>query len=120
MIYIGTSGFSYDDWVGPYYPQDVKKTDWLTFYAQEFSTVELNSSYYGIPTTFSMERMAAKTPEGFQFTVKAHQEMTHKREDNEAVFTRGQVWLCAGTVPLLVPQWPRQPGLPEAPAPAHG
>jgi uncharacterized protein YecE (DUF72 family) len=97
MIYIGTSGFSYDDWVGPYYPQDVKKTDWLTFYAQEFSTVELNSSYYGIPTTFSMERMAAKTPEGFQFTVKAHQEMTHKREDNEAVF----IQFVAALKPLI-------------------
>ena len=88
MLYIGTSGFSYDDWVGPYYPQGLKKTDWLAFYAQEFSTVELNSSYYGIPTTFSMERMAAKTPEGFQFTVKAHQDMTHKRENNEAVFVQ--------------------------------
>ena len=88
MLYIGTSGFSYDDWVGPYYPQGLKKTEWLSFYAQEFSTVELNSSYYGIPTTFSMERMAAKTPEGFQFTVKAHQDMTHKRENNEAVFVQ--------------------------------
>jgi len=88
MLYIGTSGFSYDDWVGPYYPQGLKKTEWLSFYAQEFSTVELNSSYYGIPTSFSMERMAAKTPQGFQFTVKAHQDMTHKREDNEAVFVQ--------------------------------
>ncbi len=97
MIYIGTSGFSYDDWVGPYYPQDVKKTDWLSFYAHEFSTVELNSSYYGIPTTFSMERMAAKTPQGFQFTVKAHQDMTHKREDNEDVFAQ----FVAALAPLI-------------------
>lgn len=88
MIYVGTSGFSYDDWVGPYYPQDLKKTEWLTYYAQEFSTLELNSSYYGVPTVFSMERMANKTPEGFLFAVKANQEMTHKREDNEAVFTQ--------------------------------
>jgi uncharacterized protein YecE (DUF72 family) len=86
MIYIGTSGFSYDDWVGTYYPEDLKKTEWLSFYAQEFATLELNSSYYGVPTAFSMERMAQKTPDRFQFTVKAHQDMTHKRENNEAVF----------------------------------
>jgi uncharacterized protein YecE (DUF72 family) len=88
MIYIGTSGFSYDDWVGPYYPQDLKKAEWLSFYAQEFATLELNSSYYGIPTAFSMERMAQKTPDGFQFTVKAHQDITHKREDNASVFAQ--------------------------------
>jgi uncharacterized protein YecE (DUF72 family) len=88
MIYIGTSGFSYEDWVGPYYPQELKKPEWLSFYAHEFNTLELNSSYYGIPTTFSMERMAQKTPDGFQFTVKAHQDMTHKREGNQEVFTQ--------------------------------
>jgi uncharacterized protein YecE (DUF72 family) len=88
MIYIGTSGFSYDDWVGPYYPQELKKPEWLSFYAREFNTLELNSSYYGIPTTFSMERMAQKTPDGFQFTVKAHQDMTHKREDSQEVFSQ--------------------------------
>lgn len=88
MIYIGTSGFSYDDWVGPYYPASVKKPDWLSFYAREFATVEINSSYYGIPTAFSLERMAQKTPPGFCFTLKAHQDMTHKREDNEQVFAQ--------------------------------
>lgn len=97
MIYIGTSGFSYDDWVGPYYPQDLKKTDWLTFYAREFATVEINSSYYGIPTAFSLERMAEKTPAGFCFTLKAHQDMTHKRTDNEQVFAQ----FVAALKPLL-------------------
>ena len=88
MIHIGTSGFSYDDWVGPYYPQDLKKPDWLSFYAREFGTLELNASYYAVPTAFSLERMAQKTPDGFQLTVKANQDMTHKREDNEGVFAQ--------------------------------
>ena len=88
MVYLGTSGFSYDDWIGPYYPADLKKTEWLSFYAREFDTVELNSSFYGVPTPFSLERMAQKTPDGFLFAVKAHQDMTHKREDNEAVFAQ--------------------------------
>ena len=86
MIYIGTSGFSYEDWVGPYYPTDLPKRDWLAFYAREFTALELNSSYYGVPTPWRMAQMAAKTPAGYLFAVKAHQNMTHKREHNEQVF----------------------------------
>ena len=97
MIYVGTSGFSYDDWVGPYYPQELKKTEWLSFYAREFSTLELNSSFYSIPTAFSLERMAQKTPDGFQFTIKANQDMTHKRDDNQSVF----VQFIAALKPLI-------------------
>lgn len=88
MIYIGTSGFSYDDWVGRYYPEDLKKTEWLTFYAHEFMAMELNSSYYGLPTAFSLGRMADKTPPGFQFAIKANQDMTHKRDDNAEIFPK--------------------------------
>jgi len=88
MIYFGTSGFSYDDWVGPYYPKGLKKPEWLSYYAQEFDALELNSSYYALPTAFSLERMANKTPDGFLFVVKAHQEMTHTREDNAGVFAK--------------------------------
>jgi uncharacterized protein YecE (DUF72 family) len=86
MIYTGTSGFSYDDWVGPYYPAGLPKRDWLAFYAREFNSLELNASYYAVPVARNMALMAAKTPDGFLFSVKAHQDMTHKREDNEAVF----------------------------------
>lgn len=110
MIYVGTSGFSYADWVGPYYPQELKKTDWLSFYAREFSTLELNSSYYGVPTPFSLERMAQKTPTGFVFTIKANQDMTHKREDNEAVFATFvgalRPWLEQGKFGCVLAQFP--------------
>jgi len=86
MIYVGTSGYSYEDWVGPYYPEDLPKKDWLSFYAREFSTCEVNFTYYRIPDPWTLERMARKTPPHFIFTVKAHQDMTHQREGNEAVF----------------------------------
>ena len=86
MIYVGTSGYSYEDWVGPYYPEDLPKKDWLSFYAKEFSTCEVNFTYYRIPDAWTLERMARKTPPHFIFTVKAHQDMTHQREGNEAVF----------------------------------
>lgn len=86
MIYIGTSGFQYDDWVGPYYPQDLPKKDWLAFYAQEFRTLEINFTYYRMPTARGLGGMAAKVPDNFLFAVKATQEMTHARERDRTVF----------------------------------
>ena len=97
MICVGTSGYSYADWVGPYYPTDLPKQDWLSFYAQEFRTTELNFTYYGVPNPRTLERIAQKTPEGFLFTVKANQQMTHQREANEKVFAEFR----AALVPLL-------------------
>jgi len=87
MIYFGTSGFSYKDWVGPYYPQGMPSSDWLEFYARDFSVTELNFSYYRVPTKSTLERLAAKTPDDFLFTLKAHQDMTHDRRGDDGVFT---------------------------------
>jgi len=86
MLYIGTSGFQYDDWVGPYYPEGLPKASWLGFYAQEFRTLEINYTYYRMPTARVMAGMARKVPEGFVFAVKATQEMTHAREGDAGVF----------------------------------
>jgi uncharacterized protein YecE (DUF72 family) len=80
-LLIGTSGFSYKDWVGPVYPQDIPKSEWLSYYAQEFPTCELNFSFYRIPNAWTLERMAAKVPDGFQFTVKAYRGITHERKE---------------------------------------
>jgi len=87
MIYFGTSGFSYKDWVGPYYPEGLPRSDWLPFYARDFNVTELNFSYYRVPTRSTLQRLVEKTPDGFLFTLKAHQDMTHQREDNEGVFS---------------------------------
>ena len=80
-VLIGTSGFSYKDWVGPVYPDDLPKREWLSFYGQEFPTCELNFSFYRIPDARTLDRMAAKVPEGFQFAVKAYRGITHERKD---------------------------------------
>ena len=88
MIRIGTSGFSYKDWEGPFYPSGLPARDKLSYYAREFDTVEVDSSYYGIPKASTLAAMAAKTPPGFLFCLKAFQGMTHAREDNAAVFGR--------------------------------
>jgi uncharacterized protein YecE (DUF72 family) len=88
MILIGTSGFSYKDWVGPYYPEKLPQKDWLAFYAREFKTCELNFTYYRLPEARTLERMATKVPAGFLFTLKASGELTHERTDNKAAFAQ--------------------------------
>jgi len=86
MIYLGTSGFSYSDWVGNFYPVGMPKGEWLTYYAREFNTCEVNSSFYALPKPTSLKAMEKKTGEGFLFCFKANQEMTHQRDDNASVF----------------------------------
>ncbi len=83
-ILIGTSGYSFPDWIGPFYPRGMKSSDFLTYYARHFPCVEVNSTYYGIPRPRVMELMERKTPEGFRFVVKLHQSMTHDRSLDRA------------------------------------
>lgn len=82
-VLIGTSGFSYKDWVGPFYPGGLQRQDWLAFYASKFPTCELNFSFYRIPNARTLDRMAAKVPEGFLFAVKGYRGITHDREEPE-------------------------------------
>jgi uncharacterized protein YecE (DUF72 family) len=87
MLYLGTSGFSYSDWAGNFYPRGIPRRDWLVYYASEFNALELNSTYYTIPKVSVLESMIHKTGEGFLFAIKANQEMTHERGRNKEVFT---------------------------------
>lgn len=88
MIYIGTSGFSYKDWVGPYYPAELPKARWLAFYAREFQASEINFTYYRLPDARTLAAMADKTPDGFVFTIKASKELTHERDDSVEAFPK--------------------------------
>jgi len=80
---IGTSGYSFKDWAGVFYPPGVRAGDMLRHYVQHFETVELNFSYYRMPTASMLASMADKAPDGFTFWIKANQETTHKH--NRAV-----------------------------------
>ena len=80
MIYVGTCGFSYKDWVGPFYPAGTKSGDMLQVYARRFAVVEIDSSYYGVPSLATIESMARRTPDGFRFSAKLPGTGTHLPE----------------------------------------
>jgi uncharacterized protein YecE (DUF72 family) len=84
--FVGTSGYSYDDWVGNFYPVDLGRSDFLAYYAQVFDTVEVNYTYYTMPSPRTTRAMAAKVGPDFRFSVKAHSSMTHARDADESVF----------------------------------
>ncbi len=79
MILIGTSGYSFPDWVGPFYPPGTARGKMLEHYVLHFPAVEVNATYYRIPPPTTLQAMERKTPPGFEFVVKAHHDMTHKR-----------------------------------------
>jgi uncharacterized protein YecE (DUF72 family) len=76
---IGCSGWSYGDWRGRLYPEKGSSDRWLSIYAQHFDTVEVNATFYRLPTRAAVERWASATPEGFCFAVKASRYLTHVR-----------------------------------------
>lgn len=86
MIYIGTAGYSYKDWIGNFYPEGTKEKFMLDYYSQQFDFVEVNSSYYHMPRRVMFESMNEKTPDSFRFAVKLFQGFTHERGigENEA------------------------------------
>src|SRR5512143_1124786 len=108
MIKIGTSGFSYADWVGPVYPQGLAASDQLGFYASEFTTVEINATFYRIPEPRTVESWIRKTPPGFVFSVKAYRGLTHDRENPEyAPFaTSLNPFVASGRLGCVLAQFP--------------
>ena len=77
---VGTSGYSFADWVGPFYPPGTRQPDMLRFYVERFEAVELNFTFYRLPAPATLARMARITPPRFQFWVKANQAITHERD----------------------------------------
>jgi len=82
-IRIGTSGYSFEDWRGNFYPAQIDKGKMLDFYQAHFNTVEVNSTYYRIPHPAVLNNMAKKTKPGFEFIIKANQNLTHQRREIE-------------------------------------
>ena len=76
-IHVGTSGWTYDDWEGPFYPAEVRGVDRLRFYATRFDTVELNASFYRFPSPGAIAAWNRRLPARFHFVVKGHRRVTH-------------------------------------------
>lgn len=96
MILVGTSGYSFEDWRGPFYPPHLKRGDWLSYYAKHFPAVEINLTYYRIPSVRAFAGMADRTPHEYPFFVKTHAETTHERIDPGPAMRA----LLASTTPL--------------------
>ncbi|HEV7180739.1 MAG TPA: DUF72 domain-containing protein [Candidatus Baltobacteraceae bacterium] len=79
MIYVGTSGWVYGDWRRRFYPEGLAQRNWLQFYAQRFSTVELNATTYRLPSPEQVARWCEGVPRGFRYTVKLSRLITHRR-----------------------------------------
>jgi uncharacterized protein YecE (DUF72 family) len=78
-VWIGTSGWQYADWRGDFYPAGVPQRAWLPHYAARFATVELNASFYRLPTRDAFAGWRERTPDGFVLAVKASRYLTHVR-----------------------------------------
>ncbi|MFX1235534.1 MAG: DUF72 domain-containing protein [Promethearchaeota archaeon] len=79
-VLIGTSGWSYDEWVGSFYPKGLNKKDFLVYYSQIFYTNEINTTFYNIPSQKIVESWVRKTPRNFLFSVKVPSIITHEKK----------------------------------------
>ena len=79
MILIGTSGYNYPEWKGSFYPADLPSAKMLPYYASRFSTVEINYTFYRMPTPALVTGWAAQVPPAFRFTLKAPRRITHDK-----------------------------------------
>ena len=78
-VHVGTSGYNYPEWRGSFYPADLPAAAMLPFYAEHFRTVEINATFYRMPTAKAVTGWADTAPPGFVFTLKAPQRITHMR-----------------------------------------
>lgn len=113
QLYLGTQGWTYPSWVGPFYAPGTKSTGYLPHYATQFNTVELDTTFYAIPRLTTVEGWRAKTPAGFQFAAKFPQVITHEKglvncREETTAFLNAMVALDDKLGPLLLqmpPSW---------------
>lgn len=114
MIHVGTSGWQYRDWRGVLYEEGLPQDRWLERYAQAFSAVEVNNSFYRLPERATFEKWRARTPAGLTFVVKASRYLTHLKrlkdaEDGVKLFWERATGLGDKLGPVLFQLPPRFP-----------
>jgi len=83
-LYVGTSGYSYKEWKGAFYPRNLPAKQMLRYYGESFRTVEINSTFRGMPKASALQAWAAEVPTAFRFALKAPQQITHTRRLKDA------------------------------------
>jgi uncharacterized protein YecE (DUF72 family) len=83
QLLVGTSGFSYKEWLGRFYPEKLPASEMLRYYAQHFGTVEINNTFYRMPAESMLEGWSQQAPENFTFTLKAPRRITHDKRLRE-------------------------------------
>jgi len=79
-MHVGTSGWTDDDWNGPFYPLGVTGPERLSFYARQFDTVEVNASFYRFPTAPMIDAWNRRLPRSFHMVLKGHRQITHRKK----------------------------------------
>jgi len=88
-LHVGTSGYSYKEWKGNFYPEDLPAKEMLSYYAKRLPAVEINNTFYRLPQPSMIENWKAQVPARFRFSIKATQRITHiKRLNNAATETK--------------------------------
>lgn len=110
-VCVGTSGFSYKEWKGHFYPEDLSNADMLAYYGDRLGGVEINNTFYRLPEASVLESWREQVPEGFRFSIKASRKITHfkrlkpeSRDETEyLVDTVGALGDALGTVLFQFP-----------------
>ena len=80
QVHVGTSGWNFDSWAGDFYPEGLRKSDLLPEYARRFSTVEVNNSFYNLPSSKTTQSWKDEAPDNFLFSCKASRYITHMKK----------------------------------------
>jgi uncharacterized protein YecE (DUF72 family) len=84
-LYVGCSGWSYSSWQGPFYPKGLEQSRWLQYYSRVFDYVEIDSTFYSIPSHFAVKKWAINTPVDFRFIAKMPKVITHEKAMSNAL-----------------------------------
>jgi uncharacterized protein YecE (DUF72 family) len=96
--YVGTSGYSYKEWKGPFYPEDMPDKQMLRFYGEHFKSVEINNTFYRMPKASVLESWAEDVPPDFRFVLKAPQRITHRERLKDSADSLAYLLKVAGAL----------------------
>jgi len=98
QLFVGTSGYSYKEWKGPFYPQDLPDKEMLNYYSSQLPAVEINNTFYKLPSVKMLENWQEQVPESFRFVLKASRKITHFKKLKETDEETNYLFKTAATL----------------------